>query len=240
MTYCVAMSLEKGLVFAADSRTNAGVDHIATFRKLHKFMMDGERSIVILSAGNLATTQSVISLLNMRLNSDQPNLFGARSMYEVATIVGSTCREVIRRDAGQSQGNVDFGSSFIVGGQIHGERHRLFQVYPEGNFIESTSDTPYFQIGEIKYGKPILDRVVDYHLPLKDAAKCALISLDSTIRSNLSVGLPLDVLIYKSDSFDLSNHHDVTNEDSGFRALGEAWSQGLREAFAKLPDVEWE
>lgn len=240
MTYCVAMSLEKGLVFAADSRTNAGVDQIATFRKLHKFMIDGERSIVILSAGNLATTQSVISLLNMRLNSDQSNLFGARSMYEVATIVGSTSREVINRDSGQSQGNVDFGSSFIVGGQVHGERHRLFLIYPEGNFIESTPDTPYFQIGEIKYGKPILDRVVHHALPLKDAAKCALISLDSTIRSNLSVGLPLDVLIYDTDSFDLSNHHDVTDQDSHFRALGEAWSQGLREAFAQLPDVEWE
>ncbi len=239
MTYCVAMSLEKGLVFAADSRTNAGVDQIATFRKLHKFMIDGERAIVILSAGNLATTQSVISLLNMRLNSDQPNLFGARSMYEVAAIVGSTCQEVIRRDSGQSQGNVDFGSSFIVGGQIQGEHHRLFQIYPEGNFIESTPDTPYFQIGEIKYGKPILDRVVDYQLPLKDAAKCALISLDSTIRSNLSVGLPLDVLIYDTNSYSLANHHDVTDQNEHFHALGEAWSQGLREAFARLPDVEW-
>ena len=239
MTYCVAMALEKGVVFAADSRTNAGVDQIATFRKLHTFQVAGQRAIVILSAGNLATTQSVISLLNMRLNSDQPNLFEARSMYEVAEIVGSTCREVIRRDAGQSQGNVDFGSSFIVGGQIAGEQHRLFQVYPEGNFIESTRDTPYFQIGEIKYGKPILDRVVDYQLPLKDAAKCALISLDSTIRSNLSVGLPLDVLIYDTQSFSLANHHDVTDMDANFRALGDAWSQGLREAFAELPDMEW-
>ena len=240
MTYCVAMSLEKGLVFAADSRTNAGVDQIATFRKLHKFMVDGERAIVILSAGNLATTQSVISLLNMRLNSDQPNLFGARSLYEVASIIGSTSREVIRRDSGQSQGNVECGCSFIVGGQIHGEKPRLFQIYPEGNFIESTADTPYFQIGEVKYGKPILDRVVDYQLSLKDAAKCALISLDSTIRSNLSVGLPLDVLIYDCDSFSLANHHDVTEHDVHFRALGEAWSHGLRDAFAQIPDVEWE
>ena len=143
MTYCVAMALQDGLVFASDSRTNAGVDQIATYRKLHKFVVDDERVIIILSAGNLATTQSVISLLNMRLNSDQANLFGVRSLYEAATVIGTTSREVVRRDAGQSQGNVDFGSSFIVGGQIHGERHRLFLVYPEGNFcLLYTSPSP--------------------------------------------------------------------------------------------------
>lgn len=239
MTYCVAMGLEQGLVFAADSRTNAGVDQIATYRKLHKFEVAGERVVVILSAGNLATTQSVISLLNMRLGSDQPNLHGMSCMYDVASVVGSTCREVIMRDSGQNQGSVDFGSSFIVGGQIQGEAPRLFLVYPEGNFIESTPDTPYFQIGETKYGKPILDRVVDYSLPLKDAAKCALISLDSTIRSNLSVGLPLDVLLYEKDSLCLNNHHNVTENDMHFLALGEAWSQGLREAFSCLPDMQW-
>lgn len=239
MTYCVAMGLEQGLVFAADSRTNAGVDQIATYRKLHKLEVAGERAVVILSAGNLATTQSVISLLNMRLGSDRPNLHGVSSMYDVASVVGSTCREVIMRDSGQSQSSVNFGSSFIVGGQIQGEAPRLFLVYPEGNFIESTRDTPYFQIGETKYGKPILDRVVDYSLSLKDAAKCALISLDSTIRSNLSVGLPLDVLLYQKDSLSLNNHHNVTENDANFRALGEAWSQGLREAFSCLPDVQW-
>jgi putative proteasome-type protease len=239
MTYCVAMALQDGLVFASDSRTNAGVDQIATYRKLHKFVVDDERVIIILSAGNLATTQSVISLLKMRLNSDQPNLFGVRSLYEAATVIGTTSREVVRRDAGQTQGNVDFGSSFIVGGQIYGEQHRLFLIYPEGNFIECTQDTPYFQIGETKYGKPILDRVVDYRLPLQDAAKCALISLDSTIRSNLSVGLPLDLLIYAKNSFCADNHHDVTEQNSDFGALGEAWSQGLRQAFSQLPDMEW-
>lgn len=239
MTYCVAMALQDGLVFASDSRTNAGVDQIATYRKLHKFVVDDERVIIILSAGNLATTQSVISLLKMRLNSDQPNLFGVRSLYEAATVIGTTSREVVRRDAGQTQGNVDFGSSFIVGGQIYGEQHRLFLIYPEGNFIECTPDTPYFQIGETKYGKPILDRVVDYRLPLQDAAKCALISLDSTIRSNLSVGLPLDLLIYAKNSFSADNHHDVTEQNSDFGALGEAWSQGLRQAFSQLPDMDW-
>ncbi|EKF75063.1 proteasome-type protease [Alcanivorax hongdengensis A-11-3] len=239
MTYCVAMALKDGLVFAADSRTNAGVDQIATYRKLHKFTVDGERVIILLSAGNLATTQSVISLLKMRLGSDQPNLFGVQSLYEAATVVGNTSREVVRRDSGQSQGKVDFGCSFIVGGQVHGEPPRLFLVYPEGNFIECTPDTPYFQIGETKYGKPILDRVIDYDLPLEQAAKCALISLDSTIRSNLSVGLPLDVLLYDRNSFCTARQFDITEDNVYFRALGEAWSVGLRQAFSELPEMDW-
>ncbi len=170
MTYCVALALKDGLVFAADSRTNAGVDQIATYRKLHKFVIPGERVIVLMTAGNLATTQSVLSLMRMRLNSDQPNLFGAASLYDVASIVGATGREVVARDSGQGQGGVDFGSSFIVGGQIQGEPPRLFLVYPEGNFIECTADTPYFQIGETKYGKPILDRVIDYDTPWTTAS----------------------------------------------------------------------
>ncbi len=239
MTYCVAMALEDGLVFAADSRTNAGVDQIATVRKLHRFTVDGERVLVMMTAGNLATTQSVISLLTMRLHSDRPNLYGVSSMYEVATIVGSTIREVVSRDAGHGQGNINFGSSFIVGGQILGEHSRLFLVYPEGNFIECTPDTPYFQIGETKYGKPILDRVISYHTPLEDAAKCALISLDSTLRSNLSVGLPLDVLIYRNETMDDRQHFNLDAKHEGFRLLGEAWSQGIRQLFLELPDMQW-
>lgn len=239
MTYCVAMALSQGLVFAADSRTNAGVDQIATFRKLHKFHVPGERLIVLMTAGNLATTQSVLSLLRMRLHSDRPNLFGVASLYEVATIVGATNREVVKRDSGLGQGNVDFGSSFIVGGQINGEAPRLFLVYPEGNFIECSRDTPYFQIGETKYGKPILDRVVEFDTPLESAVQCALLSLDSTIRSNLSVGLPLDVLSYPAGSFSDAEHYNVDEQHEGFRALGEAWSQGLRDVFQKLPAMRW-
>ena len=240
MTYCVALALKDGLVFAADSRTNAGVDQIATYRKLHKFVIPGERVIVLMTAGNLATTQSVLSLMRMRLNSDQPNLFGAASLYDVASIVGATGREVVARDSGQGQGGVDFGSSFIVGGQIQGEPPRLFLLYPEGNFIECTADTPYFQIGETKYGKPILDRVIDYDTPLDDGIKCALISIDSTIRSNLSVGLPLDVLRYPRDSFSDQAHFNVDEHHEGFRQLGEAWSQGLRDVFQRIPDLTWE
>mgnify|MGYP002527975392 FL=1 len=239
MTYCVAMCLKAGLVFAADSRTNAGVDQIATFRKLHKFVVPGERVIVMMTAGNLATTQSVLSLMRMRLNSRHPNLFTAHSLYDVAAIVGATGREVVSRDGGLSQGNVDFGSSFIIGGQIRGEPPRLFLVYPEGNFIECTPDTPYFQIGETKYGKPILDRVVDQDMPLDQAIKCALLSIDSTIRSNLSVGLPLDVLRYHRDSYTDEHQFNVDEHHQSFHALGEAWSQGLRNLFHTLPDMEW-
>ena len=239
MTYCVALALKDGLVFAADSRTNAGVDQIATYRKLHKFVIPGERVIVLMTAGNLATTQSVLSLMRMRLNSDQPNLFNAPSLYDVASIVGATGREVVARDSGQRQSNVDFASSFIVGGQVQGEPPRLFLVYPEGNFIESTADTPYFQIGETKYGKPILDRVIDYDTALDDGIKCALISIDSTIRSNLSVGLPLDVLRYPRDSFSDEAHFNVDEQHQGFRHLGEAWSVGLRDVFHRIPNLKW-
>lgn len=210
MTYCVAMRLASGLVFASDSRTNAGVDHISTFRKLHVFQQDGERMLVLQSAGNLATTQSIISLLQRRCkDAERPNLLNAPSMYEAATLVGETVREVIQRDseAQQSGSTTDFSCSLLLGGQIHGEEMQLFHIYPQGNFIEATRDTPYFQIGESKYGKPIIDRVLNYHTPLEQAMQCALISLDSTLRSNLSVGLPLDVMIYPHDSFSSVPHH---------------------------------
>ena len=202
MTYCVAMRLKTGMVFLSDSRTNAGVDQIATFRKMFVFKQKGERLLVIMSARNLATTQSVIALLRSRLNTEEPNLMNCNTLYDAAELLGRTSREVIDRDAGPVQGKVDFGSSFILGGQIKGEDMRLFHVYPEGNFIEASEDTPYFQIGELKYGKPIIDRVINYKSGIDQAVKCALISMDSTIRSNLSVGLPLDLLRYDKDSFD--------------------------------------
>ena len=239
MTYCVAMRLEQGMIFAADSRTNAGVDHIATFRKLHRFERENERMIVLMSAGNLATTQSVLSLLRIRIRDDAPgNLYKATSLYEVAELVGSTLREVIHRDGGQGQGSgVDFGGSFLVGGQIRGEGCRLFHVYPAGNFIEATTETPYFQIGESKYGKPIIDRVVDYRLSLEQAMKCALISFDSTIRSNLSVGMPLDAMLYDIDSYDTSRSYNIDENHAFYRELREAWSDGLRDTFRNLPPL---
>lgn len=237
MTYCVAMRLSSGMVFLADSRTNAGVDHIATFRKLHSFCQPGERLIVLLSSGNLATTQSVLSLLRVRLGQERPNLFNCGTMFEVAELIGATVREVINRDSGKQQSAVDFGCNFIVGGQIFGQDMELFHVYPEGNFIQATNDTPYFQIGEIKYGKPIIDRVIHFTTPLEHAVKCALISMDSTIRSNLSVGMPLDLLVYPRDQLSSGNYYDIGDNHAGFQVLREAWSMGLRQTFVQLPDI---
>lgn len=234
MTYCVAMCLADGLVFASDSRTNAGVDHIATFRKLHIFEKD-DRVLVLQSAGNLATTQSVLTLLRQRLNQDVPNLMNVSSVYDAATLVGNVVREVIQRDGGQQQGHINFGCNILLGGQIKGESHRLFHIYPEGNFIEATEDTPYFQIGESKYGKPIIDRVLTYTTPLETAMQCALISIDSTLRSNLSVGLPLDTLIYPKDSFSSAKQYRITEKHPHFLALRQAWGEGLQRLFSQLP-----
>ena len=241
MTYCVAMRLDAGLLFASDSRTNAGVDQIATFRKMSVFEIPGERLIVLLSAGNLATTQSVISLLRQRIEHEAKHLLNLASMYEVAELVGRTVKEIVARDSVEktlSQG-VNFGGNFIVGGQLPGEPPRLFHVYPQGNFIEASDDTPYFQIGESKYGKPIIDRVVNTGTSLKEAAKCTLISFDSTIRSNLSVGLPIDMLLYRTDTFAPAEPHRITADDPYFDKLRRGWGDGLKRVFAKLPDEDW-
>lgn len=241
MTYCVAMRLRAGLLFASDSRTNAGVDHIATFRKMSLFETPGERLITLLNAGNLATTQSVLSLLRQRLQQEGSHLLNVPSMYQAAELLGRTLREVVERDAGTgtlSQG-VDFGANFLIGGQIRGEAPRLFHVYPQGNFIEATEDTPYFQIGESKYGKPIIDRVIDFDSSLTEATKCTLISFDSTIRSNLSVGLPLDLLLYRTDSHAPAEPHRVDGDDPYFNRLRRGWGEGLRRVFARLPDEDW-
>ena len=237
MTYCVAMNLRDGLVCVSDSRTNAGVDHIATFRKTHLFRSDdsgSKRVIIMMSAGNLATTQSVISLLRARSQHDGEHVMNAANMFEVAELVGRTIREVVARDSGPQAQGVDFGCSMIVGGQIAGEPPRLFNVYPQGNFIESTEETPFFQIGESKYGRPIIDRVLRHDTTLAYAAQCALISVDSTMKSNLSVGLPLDLTIYRYDSF-APEQYRIDENDAYFRSLRTAWSEGLRRAFNELP-----
>ena len=241
MTYCVALNLKDGLVFASDTRTNAGVDHIALFRKMHLFQTPGERTVVLLNSGNLATTQSVISLLRTRLQHDGEHLLNVPSLYDAARLVGDTVREVIARDAAgqQNASGVDFSGSFIVGGQIAGEGPRLFQVYPQGNFIESTPDTPYFQIGESKYGKPIIDRVVSYDTPVAATMKCLLVSFDSTVRSNLSVGLPIDTLVLARDRFDVAEPHRIEDNDPYFRLVRARWNEGLRQVFAQLPNADW-
>ncbi len=237
MTYCVAMSLDEGLLFASDSRTNAGVDHVSTFSKMTIFEQPGDRVLVLLNAGNLATTQSVISTLKKRMHMSEPSLANVPSMFDVAQLVGDAVRSTIHYHSGQDQADsgVDFSCTFLVGGQIAGEQPRLFLVYPQGNFIESTSDTCYFQIGESKYGKPIIDRVVKPATQMDEAVKCALVSIDSTMRSNLSVGLPLDLAIVRRDELRVGFRHRVDADDAYFQSLRTGWSQGLRKVFNELP-----
>lgn len=241
MTYCVAMRLSAGLVFVSDSRTNAGVDHISTFRKLHVFKKEGERVLVIQSSGNLATTQAVIKLLAQRCKDpDQPNLLTVETMDAAAALVGDATREIVQRDssAQQTARNTDFSCNLLFGGQIKGGDAALFNIYPQGNFIETSVETPYFQIGESKYGKPIIDRVLHIGLPLDQAMQCALISMDSTLRSNLSVGLPLDVMIYPVNSFDSTQQCRITESHPYFSALRKVWSESLVKSFEQLPTLQ--
>jgi putative proteasome-type protease len=242
MTYCVAMLLDTGLVFLSDSRTSAGVDQISTFRKTTVFQRPGDRVMVLQTAGNLAITQAVTSVLREQIEATdgRANLFSAANMFEAARYVGDAIREVHKRDADQlKEFGLDFNASIILGGQIRGEVPRLFSIYSAGNFIEATAETTYFQIGESKYGKPIIDRVLRRSSSLMEAAKCALVSMDSTIKSNLSVGLPLDLVIIKRDRFDVARHMSIDAENEYFRGIRTRWSEALREAFAELPDPDW-
>jgi putative proteasome-type protease len=245
MTYCVAALVEEGIVFASDSRTSAGADNIAIYSKMVCWEVPGERVLVVLSSGNLATTQSVISLLRMRSKdpTDKPlenGVLGVQRMYEAADLVGRTLREVVAREKSVSESGVDIDCSFIVGGQIGHHRPRLFRVYPEGNFIEATADTTFFQVGETKYGKPIIDRVVRVKTPLRQVAKAILVSFDSTMRSNLTVGLPIDLLAYERDTLRVTLRRRFVQGDQYFSEISGAWSAGLRRAFAEVPDVPWE
>jgi putative proteasome-type protease len=242
MTYCVAMLLDTGLVFLSDSRTSAGVDQISTFRKTIVFQQPGERVMVLQSAGNLAITQAVTSLLRDSLElPDSPlNLFRCQSLFAAAQCVGEALRETYRRDAqALKQFAVEFNASLILGGQIKGEAPRLFSLYSAGNFIEATPETSYFQIGESKYGKPIIDRVLRRSSSLSEAAKAALVSMDSTIRSNLSVGLPLDLVLIKRDLYEVARHVSIDEDNLYFAAIRKRWSEALREVFAQLPDPDW-
>lgn len=242
MTYAVALRLERGLVFAADTRTNAGIDNIAQYRKLHFWRKTGDRVIVVLTAGNLAITQGVVSLINEQLestDSETQSIFNATNMFRAARVVGDAVREVRKTDGEALEATKSgFSATFIVGGQIRDERPRLFQIYAEGNFIEATEDTPYFQIGEHKYGKPILDRVADPKMRLGEAAKLMLLSFDSTLRSNLSVGLPIDILVYERDTLDVRRVKRIEEDDEYFRHLSSSWGEALRTAFAKIDEFK--
>lgn len=243
MTYAVALRLERGLVFAADTRTNAGVDNIAQYKKLQLWRRKGDRVLILLGAGNLAVTQAVVSLLNEHLaeeaSEDSATLHTAPNMYRAARVVGDAIREARRIDgAALEASKLGFNANFIFGGQIKGERPRLFQIYPEGNFIEATDDTPFFQIGEHKYGKPILDRVARADMRLGEAAKLMLLSFDSTLRSNLSVGMPIDLVIYERDTLDVMREKRIGADDEYFRKLSGAWSDALRQAFSKIEEFD--
>jgi putative proteasome-type protease len=239
MTYCVGLRIDRGLVFMSDTRTNAGIDNISTFRKMHIWEEPGERVVVMMSAGNLATTQAVVSLLDERSKAAKervPTILQTPSMYQTARLVGNTVKEVIASAASSGHKADSFHASFILGGQILGSEPRLFMIYPEGNFIESTEDTPFFQIGETKYGKPIIVRAYDRAMSFEETAKLLMVSFDSTLKSNLSVGLPLDLVFYERDSFRIGLRKRIEKDDPYYRAVSEGWSNALKTAFKSLPD----
>jgi len=240
MTYCVGVKLEEGLILASDSRTHAGVDNYAKFCKMTVFDRPGDRVLVLLSSGGLAATQAVISVLRQRAGSEPPHLWSVPSMFDVAKLVADAMRDIERRDGPfLESGGLKFNASFILGGQIAGEDMRLFRIYAEGNFIEAGSDTPFLQTGEAKYGKPILDLVVSPQASMEDATKCVLVSFDSTMLSNLSVGMPIDLLCYARDSLRVTMKRRFDVGDAYFESLKQAWLAGTRKVFHDLPALEW-
>ncbi len=245
MTYCVAIKLNAGLVFLSDSRTNAGLDQISTFRKIIVYEKPGDRFIVLLTAGNLSISQSIREILQVEqlkeASDHEPlTIWNSTSMFDVARVLGAAIRHVHQRDAESlRQSGVDFNVSILLGGQINGEAMRLFQVYSAGNFIEATPETPYFQIGESKYGKPVLDRVITPDTPLDEAAKCALVSMDSTLKSDLSVGLPLDMVVYEVNRFETDKIICIDEHNPYYQMMHNNWGRKLREVFDSIEDPMW-
>ena len=245
MTYCIGIKLNAGLVFSSDSRTNAGLDQISTYRKMMIYERPGDRFMVLLSAGNLSISQSIRELLQVEKlpnGTGEPiTIWSATSMFDAARVLGNTVRRIADHDGpALRQAGVDFNSTMIFGGQIRGEAMRLFLVYAAGNFIEATRETCYFQIGESKYGKPVLDRMIVPSTPIDVAAKCALVSMDSTLKSNLSVGLPIDLLVYKEGSFESQNVVCIDEGNPYFAMVRETWGQRLRDAFEDIENPAWD
>jgi putative proteasome-type protease len=242
MTYCVGVLLDEGMIFASDSRTHAEVDDFAKFCKMTVFEREGDRVIVLLSSGSLAGTQAVTSVLKQRgdAGGGVHNLWSAHTMFDVANMVADAMRDIERRDGPYlAESAIKFNASFILGGQIRGEPMRLFRIYAEGNFIEAGLDTTFLQTGEMKYGKPIIDRVITRSTSLADAAKCVLVSFDSTMRSNLSVGMPIDLICYQQDSLEILMRRRFDEGDPYFTALSRQWSEGVRKVFSQLPPLQW-
>ena len=244
MTYCVGMALDRGLVLMSDTRTNSGVDNISVFRKMFTWSKPGERIISVMTAGNLATTQAVISRLEERTKAPddrQNSLMELPTMFSVATEIGKLLRSTVqeRQEANGARGKGRFTASIILAGQIKGMEPRLFHIYPEGNFIEAGLETPFFQIGETKYGRPIILRGYDRDMSFEDAVKLLMVSFDSTLKANLSVGLPLDMMVIERDGFEPTHEKRITAEDPYFQAISSKWGDALRDAFHSLPDYSF-
>lgn len=242
MTYCVAIKVNHGIVFASDSRTNAGVDYISTYSKMYTFDLPEDRVMVLLSSGNLATTQAVINCIKRDIEDDAPvSLKSVHYLYDAANYIGKISQQYQHEhEAALKHSNINPEASFILGGQIHGHEQQIYLVYPQGNYITASEDTPYLQIGETKYGKPILDRVVRAETSLEDAARCALVSLDSTMRSNISVGPPLEMAICEQDDLKITRYTRLDYGTPFYSALQKGWNDGLRRAFNRLPRFDWE
>ena len=243
MSYCLSVKLNSGIVFASDSRTNAGVDHISSYSKMHVFDSFNDRLFVLLSVGNLGTTQAVLNFLLRDLENPQAerSLRKVDYMFDAAQYVGDlSCHVQERHGSAMQQGKVNLEASFILGGQIEGKPHETFLIYPEGNYISASPTQPYLQIGETKYGKPILDRIITPDTSLEDSARCALVSLDSTMRSNLSVGPPVELCIYRIGSLQISQYMSLDSEAAFYQLLQSSWKDGLTRVFDELPRFEWE
>ncbi len=240
MTYCVGMVLDEGLLFMSDTRTNAGLDNVSTFKKMHVFDVPGERNITLMTAGNLATTQAVISLLEERTKAPEdrnPSILSVPSIFQAAVLVAETLKEVVNAHSGAGlNAEATFGATIILGGQVAGGPPRLFLIYPEGNFIEAGGDTPFFQIGETKYGRPILVRAYNAAMTFEAAMKLMLVSFDSTLKANLSVGLPFDYHFYKADSLCSGKTGRIDGENPYFLSISEGWGDALKTALDSLPD----
>lgn len=237
MTYCVALSVARGVVFASDSRTSAGVDQVSTYSKMHTFLGDGERMLTLLTAGNLATTQAVVRQLRRDLDGGaRISLKSIEHLDEAAEYIGALSLEQQRKH-GDKEDKLDTGASFILGGEIRGQPAQIYLIYPEGNYIRASRRMPFLQIGESKYGKPILDRIVEPALPLETAARCALVSMDSTMRSNITVGPPIELLIYDMGSYSAGRRTVLDEDDDYLRQLRTAWQESLKTAFAGLPPL---
>jgi len=241
MTYCLAINLNQGLVFCSDSRTNAGMDNVSTYSKMHTFIWPGNRVFVLLSAGNLATTQAVVKRMNRDVEQEaEHSLLTLGSMHEAADYVGMISTDLQRLHASRDIASTNFEASFIFGGQVGQTAPEMFMIYPQGNYIHESDEHPYLQIGETKYGKPILDRVMRRDTTLESAARCALVSMNSTIRSNVTVGPPVELFIYERDSLSEGRRLYLTEDDPFFREISDRWNEGLVLAFQNLPRFDWE